>query len=52
MAGACIEFADITPEDIAIKEADVEAAKTAEDIFIKKFIKTEDVLHIYGTLKI
>lgn len=52
MASAAIDATHITAEDISIKTSDVNAAKNAEDTFIGKFLQTNDVLSIYGTLKI
>ncbi len=51
MAAAAIEFAEITAEEINITSANVKAATGAPDEFIRKFIKTKDVLQIYGMLK-
>ncbi len=52
MAVRAIEDLNITAEDIALKTSNTSSAKSAEDLFSRKFLKTDDVLQIYGTLKI
>lgn len=50
MAGEAIEKTHIKPEDIRLTSENVNAAKKAKDVFIKKHINVNSVLDIVGRL--
>lgn len=52
MAAAAIKHLNIIPEDIALKSSNILSVQNLDDTFCKKFLKTNDVLQIYGTLKL
>ncbi len=52
MAAEAIDVLQITPKDINLTQENIDAAKSATDDFITKFIETKSTVQVYGMLKV